>query len=184
MKNLLILCLLSVIPLVGTAQKTKSIKKFYRQYKKGKDTKNFILPGFLIRLGTGIARDMVQTEEEYEMLKIARTIRQARILFSEDFNPVPKNDFKQLVKNVRQQDNFDDLIGVRTSSVNLQVMIKEKGEKIKGLLVLVNEEDSFFMLHLKTKLKYKDINRIIQIFRDEIPIKQPEKEVQPSVPIV
>ncbi len=174
MKNLLIALCLIAIPLSGFSQK-KSIKKFYKQYKKGKETRNFVIPGFLIRFATGLARDIVETDEEYEMLKLARNIRQARILLSEDFNPVLQSDFNDLVKGVKKV-SYNDLIAVRAEGTNVNIMINENGEKIKGLLILISEEDTFMMLHLKTKLKYEDLNRLIEIFRDEIPIKIDEKK--------
>ena len=182
MKNILLALCLLAIPFSGFSQK-KSIKKFYKQYKKGKDTHNFVIPGFLIRFATGLARDVVETDEEYEMLKLVRSIRQARILVSEDFNPVQKSDFNDLIEGVKNV-SYNDLISVRTEGAKVHIMANEDGEKIKGLLILVSEEDTFMMLHLKTKLKYKDLNRLIEIFRDEIPIKLEEKEEKEEVPVV
>lgn len=175
MKNTILLLLLFAIPLSGFGQKN-SIKKFYKEYKKGKETINFVVPGFLIRLGTGLARSVVETEEEYEMLKLARKIKKARILVSEDYNPVRKSDYNKLVKNVKNL-AYEDLIKIRAEETRVQIMLKENGEKIKGLLILVNEEDTFFMLHLKTKMEYKDINKVINLFGKDIPlIKETKKK--------
>ena len=96
-------------------------------------------------------------------------------MVSEDYNPVKKDDFRNLVKNVRTT-AYEDLISVRSEDADVQIMINEKGDKIKGLLILVSEEDTFVLLHLKTKLKYKDINKAIKLFQDELPIKKEKKK--------
>lgn len=182
MKNIFMALMLLAIPMTSFAQKNKSIKKFYRQYKKGKEVRNFIIPGFLIRFGTGLARDVVDTDEQYEMLKLMRTIRQARILVSEDFNPVKKGDFNDLVKNAKTA-AYEDLISVRSEDADVQIMINEKGNKIKGLLILVSEEDTFMLLHLKTKLKYEDINKALKLFEDKIPVKKEKKKKKKEIPV-
>ena len=182
MKNALALLLLLVFSITLNAQDL-NIKKFYRHYKKYDNTTNFVVPGFLIRLGTGIARDMVKTDEEYEMLHLLRSVRKLRILVSEDDNPVSKEDFNGLIKNVRNA-AFDDLISVRDEETNVQIMVKENGKKITGIFILVSDEGEFMMLHMKTRLKYKDINRIIKMFDEKIPLKKETPKEEPTIPQV
>ncbi len=183
MKNLLLLLALTFALPLGTYAQNKSIRKFYRQYKKTENTRNFVLPGFLIKLGTGLARDLVQSEEQYEILRLARKIRGARILVAEDSNPVSRPAMRQLVDDVRKA-SFDDLISVRAEGTDVQIMISENGKKIKGLFIMVSEEDTFVMLHLKTKLKYKDINRLIEVLQKEFLDEEEEPEEKPEVPQV
>ena len=174
--QLLIALFVFALPTESMAQKEgKDIRKFFRKYKKGKETKNFTIPGWLIRFGTGIARNFVEDEAEVEALKLARGIRKAKFLINENDNPVEFSDFKNLVNSVRQK-SYADLVMVRAEDTNVQIMVNEDGEKIKGMLILVSEEDTFVMMYMKTRLKYEQISKVIKLFQKEIPPLKKKKE--------
>ncbi|MEL6637289.1 MAG: DUF4252 domain-containing protein [Bacteroidota bacterium] len=175
MKNvLLLLAFLLALPL-GVQAQNKTIRQFYRQYKKAEKTRNFIVPGFLIKLGTGLARDLVKSDDQYELLRLARKIRSARILYAEDRNPVPRTAMLQFLDDMRASP-FEELLRIQADGTNVEIMIDENGKKIKGLFIMVAEEDGFVMFHLKTRIKYKDLNRLIRILQDEFIDDEAEEE--------
>ena len=159
MKTILISAL-TLLPLILAAQ-TVSINEFYRKYKvSDEENTHLTLPGWVVKLGVGIAKGQAEDKDEKQALAMGKKIGKVRILTFEDSNPVSKKDLERLTEGVRKE-RFEDLVMVRDEGTNVHLMIREKREKIKNLLILVNEEDSFTMVSLKSKLKYEEIQDLI-----------------------
>ncbi len=152
--------LLLLLPLFANAQ-TVSINEFYRKYKHADAEKVAVsLPGWVVKLGIGIAKSQVEDQEDKDVLNALRKVGKIRVLTFEDANPVLDKDLDRLMKGVRRE-RFEDLIMVREQATKVHIMMRERREKIKNLLILVNEEDTFTMLSLKTKVKYDEIEEFI-----------------------
>ena len=159
MKTILISAI-TLLPFLMTAQ-TVSINEFYRKYKvSDEENTHLTLPGWVVKLGVGIAKGQAEDKDEKQALAMGKKIGKVRILTFEDSNPVSKKDLDRLTEGVRKE-RFEDLVMVRDEGTNVHLMIREKREKIKNLLILVNEEDSFTMVSLKSKLKYEEIQDLI-----------------------
>ena len=65
-------------------------------------------------------------------------------------------------------------------------MGREKKDKLKNLLILVSSEDTFVMMSMKTKIKIKDLNSLIndlmklEKVREKLKKKEEEERVSPS----
>ena len=152
--------LLIAIPFLLPAQ-TISINEFYRKYKNVDDKNVHItLPGWIVKLGVGIAKTQVDGEDEKQALNMAKKIRKIRVLTFEESNPVKPRDIERLVNGVRRE-RFEDLILVKEANTKVNIMMREKKEMIKNLLILVSEEDTFTMVSMKTKLRYDEIEEFI-----------------------
>lgn len=182
MKNLLLLIFLFTIPFAAQSQ-NRGIKNFYHKYKKTEGTHNFVLPGFLIWLSTGVANEIVDDPEAKVALKFARKFKTMRLLTMEDGNNVTKEDYKNLVASAKKG-NYEELISVKEKGTKIHIMGRGKKGKFKNLLVLVSEEDSFTMMNMKTNIKVKDINRLINdLMKLEKVRKKLKKEKQEEAPI-
>jgi type IV secretory pathway ATPase VirB11/archaellum biosynthesis ATPase len=160
------LALLVLLPFLLPAQ-TVSINEFYRKYKNsGEENTHLTLPGWVVRLGVGIAKTQVEDNTEKDALKLAKKIGKMRVLTFEESNPVTDKDRERLLKGVRRE-NFEDLIMVREEGTHVHIMMREKKDRIKNLLILVNEEDTFTMVSLKARLHYDDLNDFLQTVMDE-----------------
>lgn len=160
MKRILLALLICFIALPAFSQ-SQSIKQFYRKYKRTENTVNFNAPAWLIRLGASIAINHVDDPAEQATLRLAKKVRKARVLVMEDRKHLRSGDLNQLINDVHQED-FEDLISFREGSEVIQILIREKEEVIRDLLILINEEDSFIMLALKTKMHIEDINEVLR----------------------
>ncbi|MEM9823902.1 MAG: DUF4252 domain-containing protein [Bacteroidota bacterium] len=148
---------------VSTFGQSASIKDFYRKYKKTEDTFHINAPGWLIRLGGAIARKHIEDEGERALVKLlGKKVRKARILIMEDHNSISKAEFNDFLSDLRSE-NFETLVQYREDGEKINILGREKGDKIKDLLVLVQEPDSFIMVAMKTKLKPKDLAQIIEL---------------------
>lgn len=185
MKNILILTLLFAFLMpVNTYCQTKSINKFYRKYKYKKHARNISLPGWLIRMGAGIAKQHVEDEEEKLALAFAKKIRKAKFMLMEEGDKVKPKDIAKLMKGLKKE-SFDDLLQIRDGKTTINMMIRDEGETIRNLFVLVKEPDELIMLSLKTKFTMKDINQLLETMEVEyninieLPTKSDETPVDP-----
>ncbi len=181
MKNFLIAICLLAIPITSFSQ-NQAINKFYRQHKKGKAVKNFKVPGWLIHLGGNIAKKQMKEKDAKMALNLVKYLKGTRLMFSDGQNPVPVQSVKQLTDGVRKK-GFDDWILVRDGETRVNIMAREKNGKIKNLMILVNEEDTFVMVSSKMRLKTKHLAAFLQeIIRKEFkdPEPEPEKKKKPA----
>ena len=182
MKNLLLLITLFCISLSASAQ-NRSIKNFYHKYKRYDNTRNFVLPGFLIWFGTGIANEMTTDEEAKIFLKFAKKFKTMRLLVMEDENQVTAEDFNKLINGAKKA-NYEELIRVSDKGTKVHIFGRGKSDKLKNLLILVSEEDTFVMMSMKTKIRVKDLNRLIKdlIKLDKVQEKLKKEEPKEEVP--
>ncbi|MCR9290172.1 MAG: DUF4252 domain-containing protein [Bacteroidetes bacterium] len=192
MKNFLLAILILTIP-ITTFSQTKSINKFYRQYKKGKEVRNFKVPGFLMNLGGKIGSKHVDGEMEKMALQLVKYIKGTKIMVSEEGGNIPSRAVGKLAKDVKTQ-GFDDWIQVRAEDTRVSIMAREKKGTIKNMMILVNSEDSFVMMSMKMKLKPEHLANFLQeVIRQELKYevtpkpkkkKAPTKKKKSKVPMV
>ena len=160
MKNITIITLLLLIPIIGSAQYMTGVKGFYHKYKKSDNAKGFVLPGFMIWLGAGIGKAAVDEPEAKIALRFAKKFKTMRFLVMEDGHSVTEEDFLQLVYAAQKQ-NYEPMISVRERGQDVQIFAKGKKDKLKKILILVKSDDEFVMMDMKTKIRTKDLNRLI-----------------------
>lgn len=167
MKNIMLFSWLFLMAVSSYAQ-SSSIKDFYRKYKKTEDTFHINAPGWLVRFGGAIARKHINDRNERAIVKLlAKKVRKARILVMDDHNSISKKDFNNFLRDLKTE-NFETLLQFREDGEKIHILARDKGDKIKDLLVLIQEVDSFTMVAMKTKLKTKDLARLIDLaIRDD-----------------
>lgn len=184
MKNLLFCICFICFSLSATAQ-NRAIKKFYHKYKKEDNTVNFVLPGFLVWFGTGMANEIVKDEEAKIFLRFAKKFKTMRLLVMEDQNTITAEDYNNLIAGVKKN-NYEELISVKQKGTQIHIMGRGNSKKFKNLLILVSEEDSFVMMNMKTKIKPKDLNRLIndlmKLEKVKEKIKKEEKPKEEETP--
>ena len=181
----MILLLTVLLPFGMSAQ--KSSKKFYHKYKKAANTVNFTIPGFALGLGASIARKHMEKEDRLA-LELTKSIKSIRFLVMEETNLVSYRDYTELVAGLKGKDKMEELITIRDEGTSVNILIREKRKHISNLMILVNEEDTFVMISLKTKLRYKDLNKFLkEIMKSNNKIKldvpeEPEKTAKKVIP--
>ena len=99
MKTILISAI-TLLPFLMTAQ-TVSINEFYRKYKASdEENTHMTLPGWVVKLGVGIAKGQAEGKDEKQALAMGKKIGKVRILTFEDSNPVSKKDLDRLTEGV------------------------------------------------------------------------------------
>lgn len=179
MKSLLFILTLITLTYHNVAAQRPAVE-FYRQHKRLENVRNFKIPGWLIWVGTGIAHDITRNEETKAMLKVGRKVKKLRLMIAEDNNPIPAADVSNFVSESRRS-GFSDLIYVRDGETTVNIIGKiKKNNKFRELVFMVSEENEFVFFHMKSNIRMKDVQELIDVFLDDLPIndetRQAEKE--------
>ncbi|MCC6726382.1 MAG: DUF4252 domain-containing protein [Saprospiraceae bacterium] len=162
MKNNLLLVLLAILPILAFGQ-NKPLNKFYRENKREEGVRNAKLPGWVIRLGGKIARKKAENETEKEMIGLMRHFGKVKFMFSEEGTTIPAEKVTKLRNDLLQFD-FDDLLMVRSEGVNLQIMIRDEGDIIQDVFMIVNDTEAgeMFFLSARTNLNLRELSKLLE----------------------
>lgn len=150
MRKILLMAMLLGVAGLSFAQ-TKAVQSFYNKYKDMDGVENVRLQGWLIKLASSFADD------DPDAKRLLKKITQLRILTMDQGNLVSQQEYNNLVKNIKQ-DHFEDLFLIKDNGQNVQFLIREKGDTITDVIMLVSGGDEFVLLSLEGVLKFSDLN--------------------------
>ncbi len=136
----------------GTAIAQNGLEQFVEQYAEFESANKLTLQGGLLQL-IGNASDDRETHQTLTKLN------KLTALWIEDFNPVSKREVNYLLKNLRK-DRFESLILVKEGSANVNFMVQENGQNITGVILLIDDADSFLLINLMGNLRFEDLGNI------------------------
>ena len=158
----------------------KTTAQFYHTHKHKEGVSNFKMPGWLVWIGGGIAQGLVQDPEARAGLRLARKVKKLRFMATEDYNPITTAEVSDFVNNIRSA-GYEDLLVVKEGSSTVHILSREKKEKLKNLVILVNDEEEFVYMDMKSRLKYEDLSELVNtILKAENMKTAEEKEEQPA----
>ena len=111
----------------------------------------------------GIGSWFVDEKEDRVLL---RKINKVRLLVFEDYSPVTKKDLKKFDRKAKRK-HLDDLVYVREGKTHVRIMAKERKNAIRKVVVLVQSPDEFVLVSVKGRLRWDDINRVIEKYGKE-----------------
>ena len=158
MKNILFAVLLSTISTPFFAQ-VEAIDDFYAKHKRGEDVVSLNLPGFLIRLGASIASLEADDEAERVALEIVKDVRRAKILTGENLR-VRRSEIQELIGDL-ESEGFEELMTVRSEGSTVNIIIRERKDIIRNIVLIVNDDGEFSLISLKTRLYLEDLTYLI-----------------------
>ncbi len=158
-----ILFFAAVVLMLSSCSTPKNTAQFYQTYKNEPGVTNFKLPGWLVWLGGGLVYNSIQEDGSRAALRIARKVGKMRLLASENATVIPPQEINAFLGHIKQN-GFDDLLSVRSGGSTVNFMVNDRRGKIRNLLILVNDEDGFVFLDLKTRIKYQEITELINYF--------------------
>ena len=166
-----------------------SVNHFYHKYKRADNTVNMTLPGFVLKIGGKFARKHMDKDDKEALMamEFIKSIKSLRLLVMEETNLVSQKDYNNLVEGLKTKNKINELITVRDGSTRVNIMIRDKKKKISNIVILVSEENEFVMVSVKTKIKYKDLNKFLkEIMKSDEKIKvvpdEPAKAVEKVIP--
>lgn len=129
-----------------------AIQSFYGKYKDLEHVTDIKLQGWVLKLASTFA-----DEEDAE--RILKKITHLRVLVMENGNLVNASEYQQLIRSVKK-DRFEELMKIKEDGANIDFLIREEGETITDVLILVSGEDGFVLLSLEGALQFKDLHNL------------------------
>jgi len=129
------------------------IRQFYNKYKHMDNVENIQLGGWVLKLAAKFA------DENEEVKPFARHISRLRVMTMEEGNLVTKKEYNSLVRQLRNS-KFEDLFNARDGGELVQLLIREDGDRITDVLLLISGSDSFTMVSLEGALRFKDLREL------------------------
>lgn len=145
----------------------------YGLYWKYKDYDGISLtvPSALIDIGSWFI------EEKTERVML-RKINKVRVMYFEGKSPVSEKDIKRFDRRAKRR-HLEELVYVREGKTHVRVLAKERRNAIRKIVVLVQSPDEFALVSVKGRLRWDDINRVIEKYG-----KKAQKDGKPFVPPV
>ncbi|MBK9015961.1 MAG: DUF4252 domain-containing protein [Saprospiraceae bacterium] len=162
MKNNLLIFMLLLLPGLAICQ-NKALNKFYRQHKHEQGVKNMKLPGWVIRLGSKIARNKAESETEKDALGLMRHFGKVKFMYSEEGVQIPAEKVSRLRQDLLNN-HFDDLIMIKSEGMHMQIMVQEFGDIIQNIMMVFNDTESgeMFFISAKANLSLKELSKVLQ----------------------
>jgi len=152
MNRTILLCLIGAFSLQLSAQ--TAADRLYRSAIQLDDAYKLDVQKPLISMGIQAVRKEAKDEELADQIeKIGRYIKRMKILVLDDagmkFLPEGGRAFINELKN----DHFEEYMTIRHETSRINIMVREKKEKIRNILFLiVDDEEGLVMLNIKAKL--------------------------------
>lgn len=129
-----------------------AIQSFYSKYKEMENVTDIKLQGWVLKLASTF------TDEE-DAERILKKITHLRVLIMDEGNLVNATEYQRLIKSVKK-DRFEELMKIKEDGANIDFLIREEGETITDVLILVSGEDGFVLLSLEGALQFKDLHNL------------------------
>jgi hypothetical protein len=78
------------------------------------------------------------------------------------------------VKRLRR-DGFEDFIAVKEKDTDVHLMVRERRDKIKGVVIMVKDDGDFVLITAKCNLSAKDLMSFFNDHSDKL-IKEAKKQ--------
>lgn len=149
MRTILLYALLALLPAILNGQ-SKHITQFYNHYKAQEEVTNLNLRGFVLSLASTFTDDK-------DARKILRKVSHLRLLMMEDENLVSPEAYTSLIRGIKS-DHFEELMLLREERQRIEFFLREDGETITDVLMLLHGDGEFLMLSLEGAFKFSDLN--------------------------
>lgn len=153
----------------------KTAKQFYNKHKRKEGVSNASVPGWLVWLGTGLAYHSIQNEEAKMGLKLAKKVKRLRFMQAENKEVISPKEVSEFLGNLRAN-KYEDLIMIKDGPQTVSIMVRDTETKLKNIMVLVDQEDEFVFMSMKSSLKYKDLSKVISYYINDFKGEKPTKE--------
>jgi Domain of unknown function (DUF4252) len=168
-KICVLICLLLAFSSGSIAQ--SGMRKLYRKHKHtGKDKIHLVLPRPVFWVAS------LFPKSRYER-KLVRKIKQLKIFAIDQGSTLTSQESRQLIQKAELK-GFEPLLSIRKGSTLVSIQIKERRNKIRKLFIVVHEKESFVFISMKTRVKIKDLEPLLQQIgkekkMEDIPVQLP-----------
>ncbi|TWV99499.1 DUF4252 domain-containing protein [Chitinophaga pinensis] len=147
------------------AQK-KSLRKFYRQYRGDAVGVRIGVGRIPLKFASWIIPHSAKMDNGTEMKRIISKLQKVKVytLAGISNSLIDAKAIHQLKQTLIEKDGFESLVEVRHEESNVYMMNKGKDDELGNVVILVQDEEDFVMVNLRTTLHMDDVNALIQGF--------------------
>lgn len=147
MKNLIVLLFLCSLSLSAYSQSTADILDTYAETD---NVSKMSLTGDVLRMFA----------KEYEQREIIDKIDKIDVYIFSQEKLLSKEDLSKIESNLKTTD-YEELINMRDGDTKVKILVKEKGDTIKKLFMLMNSpETQSIVAEMKCNLTYDDLRKL------------------------
>ena len=162
MKKTLLLLSILLVSFSSLDAQTESVNRFIRKAKRSSNHNeryDFTVPGWLLRLGLNFVDE--SDLEGIDFDRFAHKISEVRILNIDgkvDMSPTDVQSYMADIKN----EGYEDLLIVRDKSEKVTVMIREKKDFIRNILLMVNDSTELTVVSIEGKFTMDDVSKMLE----------------------
>ncbi len=143
----------------------------YWKYKDYDGAIALTVPRWIIHTGSWFADEKAQR-------KLIRKVRKVRVLVFEDQDsPVTKRDVEKFSKKARKR-HLESMLTVREDQTRVEVWAKERRNKLRKVVILVREPETFALVSFRTKMNIDEIGQLLK----DLPKEFKGKSDKPLLP--
>lgn len=163
---ILVFCLLAVSP--AMAQK-KLLRKFYREEKRAVNGVSFRigLGRATLKFASWVIPASVMKEDGVPLKRLLGKVTRLKlytITGDTGYADASTGPIQRLKAKLIEQEHFETLMEVRDKGSIVHILNKGNEDDLGNLVLLVQDERDFVILHLRTHLQMQDVNQLVQAF--------------------
>lgn len=132
----------------------KSVDKFINQKMKEKKGYAVKLPGWMFKSSGKIANKFDNEEDVDKYWKLTEYVKNFRGYLYEG-ESLDQLEVTSMIKQLRDSEGYEEYVTIRDEGTNVNVFVKESDTHVKGMVFIVNDDETFAIARLKTNLPYE-----------------------------
>lgn len=165
---LLILALCFTAFVTSTSAQRKELHRFTDEYSDASVARSFGLNLFPFRLISWFIPAKALDGDAADLKWALKKVRRVKVyaIVGADISP---ESIELLKEDLYKNSKFEPLVEMSRKGANIQVLSQGKDDdRLDNLVLLIRNEDEMVMMHLRTKITTKDLNRLVNRLYDTI----------------
>lgn len=155
MKKYLFILLLLAAPSVWAG----NVNELFREFRGEHKAEYVSIPPFVMKLG------MMFADKDDEEARLASQISSIKVLDLEECSPAVKERFRKRIGRL-DSDQYETLMHVNDAGDKVQILMKQKKDIIKELLIVCGGTDDCALILLKGNFSMDDIDALVNMETD------------------
>jgi Domain of unknown function (DUF4252) len=169
-RNLFIISALCFLFVHFAQAQSPAVWSFYHNTPRNETSFKATVPGFAVKLGALFIK-------EKETRRLVKRLGKVRLFVIEDrvTQSFSKRDINTFVNRLHR-DGFEDFLSVKSPDSDVHFMVREKRGKVRGLVMLVKDDNDFVLMSAKCRLRTDEVLSLINDHSKEWTSKMKNKK--------
>lgn len=165
---LLILALCFTASITSASAQRKELRRFTDEYSDATVAQSFGLNLFPFRFISWFIPAKALDGDAADLKWALKKVRRVKVYAIADADITPES-IELLKEDLYKNSKFEPLMEMSRKGSDIQVLSQGKNDdRLDNLVLLIRHEDDMIMMHLRTKITTKDLNRLVNRLHDSI----------------